>query len=105
MNVSMRNMFKPSTNTPEFFRTEERDIVLPQQGKLTFHLKDYESIQYNETTIGSTIIDLEDRWHSYLWNYLSDRDRTPRENRGLWTLDSPGSSCGSIEMWIEMLES
>ena len=66
-------------------------------------IKDYSDFGYDDT-IGSSIIDLEDRWHSEKWRELSDAQMIPTENRGLWNADAPGMSRGSLEMWLEMLD-
>eukprot|EP00746_Dinoflagellata_sp_MGD_P003068 gnl/MRDRNA2_/MRDRNA2_105982_c0_seq1.p1 gnl/MRDRNA2_/MRDRNA2_105982_c0~~gnl/MRDRNA2_/MRDRNA2_105982_c0_seq1.p1 ORF type:complete len:1491 (+),score=316.30 gnl/MRDRNA2_/MRDRNA2_105982_c0_seq1:92-4564(+) len=105
LEVSMRNMFKPETNTPEFYRVEERDINIPTQAKLQVFVNDYDAFEYNESLVGATTIDLEDRWQSAKWQKASDRGRVPIENRALWTPELPGASRGSLEMWVELIDS
>jgi len=59
-----------------------------------------------EKLIGSTVIDLEDRWHSPAWRHAMDRkQQIPTENRGLINPHLSGQNCGSIEMWVEMIDS
>ncbi|CAD7935782.1 unnamed protein product [Amoebophrya sp. A25] len=99
--VSMRNMVCENTNTPTFYRLEERDIRMPEDSQLEVALKDYDG----DMTIGATTVDLEDRWHSDRWRDLQEQQIVPSENRGLWTLDAPGMSRGSINCWVEMLDS
>eukprot|EP00411_Alexandrium_monilatum_P028300 CAMPEP_0175388128 /NCGR_PEP_ID=MMETSP0095-20121207/30221_1 /TAXON_ID=311494 /ORGANISM="Alexandrium monilatum, Strain CCMP3105" /LENGTH=524 /DNA_ID=CAMNT_0016686613 /DNA_START=122 /DNA_END=1692 /DNA_ORIENTATION=+ len=103
INVSMKNMMKPQTNTPEFYHVEERDIQLPVDSRLEVRVMDYDDMQ--NTMIGSTVIDLEDRWHSTVWRKANEIQRTPLENRPLYTSEYPGKNRGSIEMWIEMVDS
>jgi len=107
--VSFRSNFKSNCNEPDFYTLEERDIILPDDGKLEVRVNDklnaLESGVWSDTLIGSTIIDLEDRWHSRNWRVLNDRQTVPKENRPLSTGEIPGKNRGSIEMWVEMLES
>jgi len=103
--VSMRNMYQVQTNTPGFYRLEERDIVLPDEGQLEVSLRDYDDMLGLDAIIGSTSIDLEDRWHSTTWKDAMEKQQVPAENRGLWTIDAIGQSRGTLEMWVEMLDS
>eukprot|EP00397_Hematodinium_sp_SG-2012_P002251 GEMP01002257.1.p1 GENE.GEMP01002257.1~~GEMP01002257.1.p1 ORF type:complete len:1429 (+),score=308.39 GEMP01002257.1:138-4424(+) len=103
--VSMRNMYQVQTNTPAFYRLEERDIILPDEGELEISLRDYDDVLGFDAIIGSTTIDLEDRWGSRAWREAMDKEQIPCENRGLWTIDAPGQSRGTLEMWVEMLDS
>ncbi|CAE7313563.1 Ttll11 [Symbiodinium sp. CCMP2592] len=108
--VSMRNMAQYNTNVPSFYRVEERDIVMPAESRLQVDLFDFqdtlgEAIN-GEKLIGSTVIDLEDRWHSAAWKDCMDRrQQVPTENRGLINPQLSGQNCGSIEMWVEMIDS
>ncbi|CAL1157277.1 unnamed protein product [Cladocopium goreaui] len=108
--VSMRNMAQFNTNVPSFYRVEERDIVMPAEARLQVDLFDYqdafgEAIN-GEKLIGSTVIDLEDRWHSASWRDAMDRrQQIPTENRALINPQLSGQNCGSIEMWVEMIDS
>jgi hypothetical protein len=109
INVSMRNMFQVDTNTPAFYRVEERDIELPAQSRLKIDLCDYSHYGASfDQLIGSTVIDLEDRWHSRAWKAAREKGpgKIPRENRPLFNPAQPaGHTSGSIEMWVEMLNS
>jgi len=108
--VSMRNMAQFNTNVPSFYRVEERDILMPSEARLQVDLFDYqdamgESIN-GEKLIGSTVIDLEDRWHSDTWRDSMDkRQQVPTENRPLINPKLSGQNCGNIEMWVELLDS
>jgi len=66
--VSMRNLFQKNTNTPSFYRLEERDIRMPEDARCEISLKDYGGGGIGnpigiggDGVIGSTVIDLEDR--------------------------------------------
>eukprot|EP00933_Yihiella_yeosuensis_P033858 TRINITY_DN27478_c0_g2_i3.p1 TRINITY_DN27478_c0_g2~~TRINITY_DN27478_c0_g2_i3.p1 ORF type:complete len:583 (-),score=160.86 TRINITY_DN27478_c0_g2_i3:112-1860(-) len=108
--VSMRNMAQFNTNVPNFYRVEERDIRMPAESRLQVDLFDYQDSlgeTFNgEKLIGSTVIDLEDRWHSEEWkNSMDIKMQVATENRPLINPQLDGQNCGSIEMWVEMLDS
>ena len=49
-----------------------------------------------EKLIGSTVLDLEDRWHSAAWRDAMDRkQQIPTENRALINPQLAGQNCGS----------
>jgi len=98
---------KIGTNEPDFYMLEERDVVLPDDGKLEVRVMDKaNAFEFGgDALIGSTILDLEDRWHSRSWRKVNARQEIPRENRPLSTAEVPGKNRGSIEMWVEMIES
>lgn len=103
--VSMRNMPQRGTNSPSFYRTEERDIEMPVESQLKVDVWDYQDVsQMMDTLIGSTVIDLEDRWHSKEWRKADARMRLPMENRPLCNADLAGQTCGSLLMWVEMID-
>ncbi|CAK9046149.1 unnamed protein product [Durusdinium trenchii] len=108
--VSMRNMAQFNTNVPSFYRVEERDVVMPAEARLQVDLFDFQD-GFSETIngeklIGSTVIDLEDRWHSSAWRDAMDRkQQIPTEDRPLINPQLSGQNCGSIEMWVEMIDS
>merc|ERR1719310_178158 len=55
--------------------------------------------------IGSTVIDLEDRWHSKYWKKKSDLQLVPIESRNIFEPNLPSQNHGACELFIEMLES
>lgn len=102
ISVTMRNMACPNTNTPEFYRVEERDIVLPNDSRLEIKIMDLDS----DLLIGSTVVDLEDRWHSKITkDMLTHGAPVPCEQRSLFSNRVVGRNFGSLEMWIELLDS
>jgi len=104
--VSMRNMVQYDTNTPTFYRVEERDIDMPVESRLKVDITDFsENPLGGESLIGATVIDLEDRWHSKNWKDADERRRTPKESRPLYNPETKGQNCGSLDMWIELLDS
>jgi len=93
-----------------FYHVEERDIQLPQQGRLQLdmsHLADggFDGLVGKEQLIGSTVVDLEDRWHSDNLKKATQRRRVPVEHRPLVGSGPAGKNGGSLEMRIEMLDS
>merc|ERR1719253_1036920 len=84
---------------------QERDVELPMDSRLEVSIMDYEDLALSQTLIGSTVIDLEDRWHSKKWRVSSDRQLVPIESRNFFVPNSPAKNNGAIEMFLEMLES
>jgi len=106
LDVSMRNTAAIGQQKPEFYRVEERDIELPRDSRLQIDMYDLEDgIGAVDKLIGSTVIDLEDRWHSIHWRDASRRQQVPTEQRPLVNAQELGHNQGSIEMWIEMIDS
>lgn len=105
INVSMRNMVQMDTNSPEFYRVEERDIELPEDSRLEVRIMDLAGMAFSDAMIGATVIDLEDRWHSTVWNKSNNLQAVPVENRSLFTPEVTGLNRGNLEMWVEMIES
>jgi len=104
---SSRNMFQAETNTPEFYRMEEKDVEFPTDTRLEVSLMDMNDYALRDELIGSTTVDLEDRWYSKAWRKMNDKgvNEVPKESRSLYTNDYPGVNRGNIEMWVEMLDS
>jgi len=113
---SLRNMPCWSTNEPEFYRAEERDIELPAAGRCQIDLLDIGDMPGSDfvgkqdawdNMIGSTVIDLEDRWHSADLESATNMRQVPRENRPLVVVPAGGkqSVTGSMMMWLEMIDS
>lgn len=104
--VSLRNQPEYNDNTPQFYRTEERDIKLPDGGKLMISIMDLkEDFTLGDKEIGGTVIDLEDRWHSDVCKDFWNRMAIPREDRPLYKALVPSKEMsGSLEMFVEMIE-
>jgi len=100
----MRNIGKHNEPAPEFYRMEERDVELPKGSRLEVRVMDAEDMGFKDRLIGSTIIDLEDRWHSTEWRRKNDIQNLAVESRPLYNPDFPGVNKGAIDMWVEMLE-
>jgi len=100
VNVAMKNFVRPSTNTPDFYLFQQRDVQLPDDGRLEVAIMDLTGM-----IIGSTVIDLEDRWHSDRWKQYNEKGVVPIETRPLFTAECLDKHRGSLEMWVEMVES
>jgi hypothetical protein len=112
--TSLRSSAVKETNEPEFYKVEERDIVFPQGCRLQVDLFDVGDVPLDgvvtkqgafDSIIGSTILDLEDRWHSNEMRMDTVRGRIPHENRRLYKInDNKESVTGSLVLWIEMID-
>eukprot|EP00929_Paragymnodinium_shiwhaense_P062240 TRINITY_DN31076_c0_g2_i1.p1 TRINITY_DN31076_c0_g2~~TRINITY_DN31076_c0_g2_i1.p1 ORF type:complete len:678 (-),score=95.10 TRINITY_DN31076_c0_g2_i1:58-1827(-) len=89
---------------PRFFHTEERDIVLPDQSYFEVGLYDW-SEGGGDRLIGSSVIDLEDRWYTEVYQKYMQMNKVPLEYRPLETGGSGSLSKGSLEMWMEIVDS
>jgi hypothetical protein len=102
----MKNMRDTvATNTPNFNVMQERDVELPMDSRLEVSIMDYEDFALSQQLIGSTVIDLEDRWHSKKWRIASERQLVPIESRNFFVPGASNKNNGAINMFIEMLES
>lgn len=101
--VRLPNHRQNHTTEPRFFRTEERDVKLPEQSIFEVGLMDYVD-GHDDPLIGRTTVDLEDRWFLPMYQDLIRGNKVPIEYRPLESGDA-GSLCkGSLEMWIELLD-
>ena len=93
--------FKTNTIEPDFNAWYEMDAILPGISALEIFVKDHGYVR--NTLIGSTRIDLEDRWFSKFWRACKDIQQVPRESR---VLTNPGTRIpqGTLECWVEMYE-
>lgn len=104
--ISMKNMKEAvETSTPAFNIMQERDIELPMDSRFEVTIQHHQELPFSPEVIGNTVIDLEDRWHCQKWRHASDRQMMPVESRNIFQAGTPGANFGSIEMFVEMLES
>lgn len=102
----LRGNAKLENANPEFCWLQECDINLPEQTRLEIAVwSKHQSVSGNDAFIGSTVIDLEDRWFSREWQRLVADQKVPLEYRPLYPRgnDSFKRSCGTLEMWVEMM--
>ena len=94
---STRNDYHEDTLEPEFYHTFEIPVVMPGPAKVEIQVWDWDGI--GDDLIGTTCVDIEDRWYSKEWR---DMDKKPVETRTLWS-DQSTVSQGKLSMWMEML--
>ena len=92
-----RENYKLDDANPDFYKSYELTTTLPGDSMLKLELWDYDEI-LPDSKIGSTKIDLEDRYFSYTWNKLESK---PIETRKLY-IKSSRVPQGSVRMWIEI---
>jgi len=103
---------KISEANPRFFKTDEQDVMLPQQSKFEFGLYDSQGQEEdfgglgNDELIGRSFIDLEDRFDSTNFKHYMKLNKVPIEYRPLkQDTDAGGTLCkGNLEMWVEILD-
>lgn len=91
-----------ATVEPRFFRTEERDVHLPEEAIFEVGLYDWQDTGAKHELIGKTCIDLEERWYSHAYQSLMKANKVPIEYRPLLNAET-NLSRGSLEMWVEIL--
>jgi len=92
-----------NTIEPMFFRTEESDLAFPEEALFEVGLYDWLNGS-SDPMIGRTTIDLEDRWYSAKFQECLKQSKVPIEYRPMIS-DSQHISKGSLEMWVEVLDS
>ena len=111
--LSTRRCYIPNTIKPDFYHYFEFTASFPGTSSLNVEVYDYDVIG-SDDLIGSTVIDLEDRWFSDTWNELGSDykeaykeykevvSRKPLETR---TLESPASLIGRgyLSLWVDIL--
>ncbi|KAL8432549.1 hypothetical protein ACSSS7_004546 [Eimeria intestinalis] len=98
---------KPGTLNPDFFTLWERDIVFPEESRLEIGVwSAHEKLmqQVDDIFMGSTVIDLEERWFSREWQAYMKKNEVPMEYRPL-SRHPNGGETGSLEMWVEIMDS
>ena len=95
---------------PRYFRTEEADIHLPEQSYFEIGLFDYQD-NGEDLLIGKSVLDLEDRYYTREYKLMMHNRKVPIEYRPLMcesldpnTREVSTISKGSLEMWIELLD-
>eukprot|EP00759_Apiculatamorpha_spiralis_P001933 PhF_6_TR10625/c0_g1_i1/m.17209 len=90
------------TLDPEFMEYFEFDAKIPTVNELEIAIYDYDTIGSNEL-IGSTIIDLEDRWFTLKRDLIPTERHT--ERRPIFHQEqSGGTAQGRVEMWIDIFD-
>jgi hypothetical protein len=95
-----REHYQEDVDDPSIYRVFELPAVLPGKSTLKVQLWDYNSLT-SDTKIGTTRIDLEDRFFNEKWIRLEEK---PIETRPLF-LKSSRRPQGFVRLWVEILES
>ncbi|KAG1713540.1 hypothetical protein DVH05_001327 [Phytophthora capsici] len=98
-----------NTLQPEFFRMFELETTLPGASQLDISVWDRGLI--SDQLIGSTTIDLEERWFHREWQEIGDDPSTgnrdnklkPIEYRHLYVPQSRTRSQGFVQLWVDIL--
>jgi hypothetical protein len=88
---------RKNTLNPDFYTSYEFEAMLPGDSEIQISVYDYDAIGSNEI-IGSTLIDIENRWLNPSWRAMPNK---PMEIRPLKLVSSRASQ-GSLEMWVDI---
>jgi len=99
--VQLSHKVVMQSTEPRFYTVEEKNLSFPDQHLFEIGLRDYsEDSMKSDALIGSSVLDLEDRWHNALFQEFMHNNQVPIEYR---PLSRNGVSTGWLEMWIELL--
>ena len=90
-----------NTLNPRFNTYYELDAVFPGSTKLEISVMDAGPLGF-DSLIGSTVVDLEDRWMDEGWKQSVNKGEFITETRPLWNSKVSPISQGQISLWIEM---
>eukprot|EP00475_Leptophrys_vorax_P034621 TRINITY_DN5614_c0_g1_i4.p1 TRINITY_DN5614_c0_g1~~TRINITY_DN5614_c0_g1_i4.p1 ORF type:complete len:991 (+),score=303.70 TRINITY_DN5614_c0_g1_i4:225-2975(+) len=95
--INLRKNHLDNTINPDFYETFEFPCQIPGVSELTISVWDWDGI--GDDLIGSTVIDVEDRWFTPAWRALKKK---PVESR---TLRNPTStlSQGKLTLWVDIM--
>ncbi|KAF4030285.1 C2 domain [Phytophthora infestans] len=95
-----------NTLKPEFFRMFEVETTLPGASQLDINVWDRGLV--SDQLIGSTTIDLEERWFHREWQEIgaanaSEKRLKPIEYRHLYVPQNRTTSQGFLQLWVDIL--
>jgi Ca2+-dependent lipid-binding protein len=93
-----RKNYQSDEPNPEFYKMFEFDGVFPGCGPLVLKMMDYDDI-FGDEAIGTTYIDLEDRYFSPEWQSIKNK---PVEYRQLYH-PSSSISQGTVKLWVTII--
>jgi len=114
--INLRDKAKADTLEPQFFERIDLKVRVPGVSTVWIDVLDADGLGagggsvglgLRDDLIGSTCIDLEDRWFSENWHDMGvDGDaqevKRPVETRELYTPEEPHSQ-GALRLWIDMI--
>jgi Ca2+-dependent lipid-binding protein len=92
-----RENYQLDEENPDFFKSYDFESEFPGCPPLNIDVMDYDDL-FGDDLIGSTQVDLEDRYFNHEWAALKDK---PIETRQLYH-PSMGASQGLVRMWVEI---
>ena len=95
-----KSEYQKNNNNPSIYKAFELPATLPGKSMLKVQFWDFNSLTTN-TKIGTTKIDLEDRFFNEKWLALEEK---PIETRPL-KIKSARRPQGYVRLWVEILES
>ena len=95
--INDRENYQLDNANPDIYKHYDINTFLPGESMLKIQLWDYDDIVPDDK-IGTTVIDLEDRYFSYKWNKLEHK---PIETRPLY-MKSSRQPQGYVRMWLEI---
>lgn len=92
-----RDNYQLDNSEPDFFKKFEFEGKFPGTSPLQIDVWDYDMV-FGDDLIGTSILDLEDRYFSMEWNGLVEK---PIEYRQIYH-PSTSISQGTVKMWVEI---
>ena len=97
--INGRSNFKTGTINPFYGTRFDFTVTLPDVTEILIEVWDAGLV--SDSMIGSTSIDIEDRWFSREWQALKSEGAIPREYRPLWH-PKAAQAQGKLCLWLEM---
>ena len=97
-----RDRYHKKTLNPSFYTSFEFKHTFPDCCELRINVMDRDNYNFDDL-LGSTVIDLEDRYYNYKWRKLNiNNNKQPVETRFLW---NPNYSIpnGTLSLWVDIL--
>lgn len=92
-----RSNYQEDEPNPKFHKFYEFEAVFPGCAPLVINVMDYDEI-FGDDSVGTTSIDLEDRYFSPEWQSIKNK---PIEHRNLYH-PSSSISQGTLRLWVEI---
>jgi Ca2+-dependent lipid-binding protein len=70
--VNERDIYQLDNSEPDFYKCYEFEGTFPGTSPLVIEVMDYDMV-FGDDLIGTTVVDLEDRYFSLEWNAMVDK--------------------------------
>lgn len=97
--VSERDNYQLDEPNPKFYKSYDFEGYFPGSSPLTISVWDYDMV-FGDELIGTSVMDLEDRYFTLDWMALTDK---PVEYRNLYFPASKMSQ-GVVKCWLEIIK-